>query len=284
MDNERIVSLIQAGKDPKGNTEKLYRLNTGLIGLCLRPYKARRDIDDLEQEAYIAFHEAIYHYDPDKGASFSSYAVHCIRWRLYRVSFTDRALQIPESLLSDIIKYEALTRSNGGNRPADTLACNALGISEKRLKRILKTIDTLNVLSLSSPVSNLSDTTLVDTIPDSRNDIEALEDQIDRERLSLTLWESVDRLKEDQESIIRLIYADGVTLKEAGTRLNMPYNTAADLKAKALRRLRSEKRLRDLYTATNTGLYYRGGLRKFLRSGESVTEYAAIRQASVQGY
>lgn len=71
--NECIVAAIQAGDNEAENMLELWRQNKGFIAMMARRYSAGAEMDDLEQEGYIALCEAVRHYDPDRGKSFIGY-------------------------------------------------------------------------------------------------------------------------------------------------------------------------------------------------------------------
>ena len=74
MDNEQLVPRIQAGDNEAENMLQLWKQNKGFIAMIARRYSAGAEMEDLEQEGYIALCEAVQHYDPTRGLSFISYA------------------------------------------------------------------------------------------------------------------------------------------------------------------------------------------------------------------
>lgn len=79
MTNEELVNLIQQGKDIKTNLEILYEQNKRFIYKTAYPFMKYTDADDLLQEAYIGFQEAVFAYNAD-GGKLTTYAT----WRIRR--------------------------------------------------------------------------------------------------------------------------------------------------------------------------------------------------------
>lgn len=67
MENEELVARIKAGIDTADNMLALWEQNRGMIGKLARRYSAYADIEDLQQEGYLALYDAIDGFKPDKG-------------------------------------------------------------------------------------------------------------------------------------------------------------------------------------------------------------------------
>ena len=70
MENEELVARIKAGIDTADNMLALWEQNRGMIGKLARRYSAYADIEDLQQEGYLALYDAIDGFKPDKGVRF----------------------------------------------------------------------------------------------------------------------------------------------------------------------------------------------------------------------
>ena len=83
-----------------------------LVRICARPlFLAGGDSEDLIQEGTFGLLSAIRSYDPDRGASFKTYAERCIRTRLYSaVKSASRLKHLP---LNDGISLEQLSEDSG---------------------------------------------------------------------------------------------------------------------------------------------------------------------------
>ena len=84
MTNEELVALIQAGENVAENMELLYDQIKGLICSIAWRYRNAGEIEDLEQEGFLALYSAVDGFDPAAGCRFSSYAEKWIRQRMIR--------------------------------------------------------------------------------------------------------------------------------------------------------------------------------------------------------
>ena len=74
MTNEQLVAQIKAGEDVQKNMEQLYLQVRDYIHSVAMKYRNSGEVEDLEQEGYLALHAAIEKYDPGQGFKFLTYA------------------------------------------------------------------------------------------------------------------------------------------------------------------------------------------------------------------
>ena len=85
-----------------------------LVRICARPlFLAGGDSEDLIQEGTFGLLSAIRNYDPEDGASFKTYAEHCIRMRL--LSAIKSASRLKHVPLNDGISLEELSEDPGAD-------------------------------------------------------------------------------------------------------------------------------------------------------------------------
>ena len=84
MTNEELVLRIKAGEDAAKNMEVLYNQVRRFIQAIAWKYRGNGDMEDLEQEGYLALYPAIEGYDPAQGVKFLTYAEYHIRQRMQR--------------------------------------------------------------------------------------------------------------------------------------------------------------------------------------------------------
>ena len=85
-----------------------------LVRICARPlFLAGGDSEDLIQEGTFGLLSAIRNYDPVDGASFKTYAEHCIRMRL--LSAIKSASRLKHVPLNDGISLEELSEDPGAD-------------------------------------------------------------------------------------------------------------------------------------------------------------------------
>ena len=88
-----------------------------LVRVCARPlFLAGGDSEDLIQEGMFGLLSAIREFDPEQGASFRSFAEHCIRMRLYSaIKSASRLKHLP---LNDSMPLEQLSDDPGSQLSA----------------------------------------------------------------------------------------------------------------------------------------------------------------------
>ena len=74
LSNEQLVLRIQAGDNSAENMLQLWQQNKGYIVNVARKFSKYAEMEDLEQEGYIALCNAVQGYKIDQGMSFISYA------------------------------------------------------------------------------------------------------------------------------------------------------------------------------------------------------------------
>ena len=84
MTNEQLVAQIKAGEDVTRNMEQLYLQVRDYIHSVAMKYRNSGEVEDLEQEGYLALHAAIEKYDPGQGFKFLTYAAYYIRQGMQR--------------------------------------------------------------------------------------------------------------------------------------------------------------------------------------------------------
>lgn len=225
MDNETLVKLIQQGQNVKENMGKLYEQNKGLIYHIIKRYAyidCMTDTEDLMQQAYIFLVEAVEGYEPRTDALFFTYAAKVISSKIKRyLDETGRSMRIPVHMQEKIYKYHQIRSHFLGEfdrEPTDQEYQLYMELSEKQLASLRKYMRITALKSIEEPIGE--ELTISDTIVDSGADMEAVEQDIDNERLSVTLWEAVGAAISNIQDlqVLEDRYKNGCTLKECGKR------------------------------------------------------------------
>ena len=107
MTNEQLVDQIKAGKDVSKNMTQLYNQNKKFIRLIARRYNGVGELEDMEQEGFLALYDAIDHYEADQGVKFLSYAEYWIRQRMQRyLQVNGSCLRLPVNRQEAISRYK----------------------------------------------------------------------------------------------------------------------------------------------------------------------------------
>lgn len=253
MDNETIVKQIRTGQDIKKNMENLYVQNKGMIYKTVKKFRyvdSMMDIDDLMQQAYICLVYAVDHYNFDGGASFLTYAIKVISTQMKQyIDNTGRIMRIPVHIQEKTYKYNQVTShflSQFDRMPTDKEYCWYMDITQKQLESLRCTMRITAVESIETHLAD--DLTIGDTIVDPGADMESVERTIDHERLAESLWNAVKKAVNDPKDIqvIEDRYKGNCTLRECGEHLGVTTDVARTRESRAIRKLRSNRKIREI--------------------------------------
>ncbi len=281
MTNEELVMKIQANENRKDCLEKLYRQNYGMLVVIVKKYK--QDFDDLMQEAFIGLMTASERWTPDKGADFISYARYWMIQAVHKYACENGLVKVSASKKNLIYKYKKVVneyRLKHAVMPPDGFLIDVLGITHERLETLKIDAKTLDVISLDTEVSGADNVTLLDTVQDTKDDMQAVEDKIDQERLATALWGIVDELEPIQKDTIHERYKHGKTIKETAQSLGVSESKVTSAEHHALRAMRRNK-ARELLKAymSDSRLYslsLKGGFFSFANTHTSSPERAVL--------
>ena len=82
MTNEELAIRIKAGIDTADNMLQLWQQTRRFIRRIASRYVGAAELEDLEQEGYLALYDAVDGYRPDLGCKFLTYAEYWIKQRL----------------------------------------------------------------------------------------------------------------------------------------------------------------------------------------------------------
>ena len=291
--NECIVAAVQAGDNEAENMLQLWRKNKGFIAMMARRYSAGAEMEDLEQEGYIALCEAVRHYDPDRGMSFISYAAFWIKRRMRICADNSRTVRLSFNAGDEVRQYQKIMREyrqEYGCDPSDRELCGFLYVSREKLDQIRKAAQMGNIRSLDEPVQGMDgDISIGDTVATGEDAVEVAIREIDKERMKRELWLAVDQLPGDLPAAVRLRYEDGLTLEKTGQAMGVNRERARQLESKAMRILRQPHRCRTFRAYFEEYLsaapIHHVGVRRYLETWESEVEREALRWAEKElGY
>lgn len=293
MDNEQLVARIQTGENEAENMLQLWRQNRGFIATVARKYTRLAELEDLEQEGYIALCEAVQHYDPDRGMSFIGYAAFWIKRRMRICADNSRTVRLSFDAGDEVRQYQKIMREyrqEYGCDPSDRELCAFLYVSREKLDQIRKAALMGNIRSLSEPIPGTDDEiSLGDTVASGEDMEEDAIRKIDKERMKRELWLVVDQLPGDLPVAVRLRYKDRLTLEKTGQALGVNRERARQLESKAMRILRQPHRCRTFRAYFEEYLsaapIHHIGVRRFNETWTSEVEQEALRWAEKElGY
>lgn len=214
-ENETLVKRIQQGYDVNKNMTQLYDQNKKLIFKTVSKYADCdhiTDMDDLQQDGYIIFHDAVYGYEESKG-KFSTYLCNCIGWKMNRAMQNKKIIRFPEYLALDMRRYIEFRNSYIEihiKEPTEEEYIKHLKITKSRLNGIQQAIKVSDIKELDKPIDETG-STMISMIGSNRNDIQGIENKYD---LGI-LWNQITEILSKKElRIIYLVYIKGVSQKE----------------------------------------------------------------------
>lgn len=289
MTNEQLVARIQAGEDVGENMAQLYEQVKDFIRSIAWRYRHTGEMEDLEQEGYLALYPAIDGYDPAAGCKFLTYAEKWIKWRMQRyLQMNGSCLRLPVHCQEMVQKYRRFCSEyerETGERPSDRTAAHFLGLTVQQVENIKVNACLANLGSLDAPVAGLDGSeyiTVGELVAASGSLEEDAVDRLDDERLRSVLWELVDGLEGQQPAVIRRCYQNGNTLAEIGRQIGTTPEAVRQIHAKALRCLRNparSKRLRPFLLEAEriySSALWGNGVGSFNRTWTSSTERVAL--------
>ncbi|UYJ45382.1 MAG: sigma-70 family RNA polymerase sigma factor [Lachnospiraceae bacterium] len=289
MTNEQLAARIRAGENVGNNMAVLYDQVKDFIHAMAYKYHGQGELEDLEQEGFLALYDAIDHYEADQGVKFLTYASHWIRQRMQKyIQNTGSPLRLSAGRQEAIRKYRKFCtefQAEQGCKPTEAELCRSLWLTLEQLREIQYDACMTAVKSLDAPIKGAEgeeDTTLGELAASAADPCEELLDRLEQEELCSILWQCVDSLPGKQPDVIRSRYKDNLTMKQCGQFCGISEAEVRKQQLKALRSLRSgenAKKLRPflpedawIYSSALIG----NGVERFNHTWTSSTERVAL--------
>ena len=289
MTNEQLAARIRSGENVGNNMAALYDQVQDFIHAMAYKYHGQGELEDLEQEGFLALYDAIDHYEADQGVKFLTYASHWIRQRMQKyIQNTGSPLRLSAGRQEAIRKYRKFCtefQAEQGCKPTEAELCRSLWLTLEQLREIQYDACMTAVKSLDAPIKGAEgeeDTTLGELAASATDPCEEVLDRLEQEALCSVLWQCVDSLPGKQPDVIRSRYKDNMTMKQCGQFCGISEAEARKQQIKALRSLRSgenAKKLRPFLPADAwiySGALIGNGVERFNHTWTSSTERIAL--------
>lgn len=289
MTNEQLAVRIRAGENVGDNMAILYDQVKDFIHAMTYKYHGQGELEDLEQEGFLALYDAIDHYEADQGVKFLTYASHWIRQRMQKyIQNTGSPLRLSAGRQKAIRKYRKFCtefQTEQGRKPTEAELCRSLWLTLEQLREIQYDACMTAVKSLDAPIKGAEgeeDTTLGELAASATDPCEELLDRLEQEELCSILWQCVDGLPGKQPDVIRSRYKDNMTMKQCGQFCGISEAEVRKQQLKALRSLRSgenAKKLRPFLPGDAwiySGALIGNGVDHFNQTWTSSTERVAL--------
>ena len=289
MTNEQLAARNRSGENVGNNMAALYDQVKDFIHAMAYKYHGQGELEDLEQEGFLALYDAIDHYEADQGVKFLTYASHWIRQRMQKyIQNTGSPLRLSAGRQEAIRKYRKFCtefQAEQGCKPTEAELCRSLWLTLEQLREIQYDACMTAVKSLDAPIKGAEgeeDTTLGELAASATDPCEEVLDRLEQEALCSVLWQCVDSLPGKQPDVIRSRYKDNMTMKQCGQFCGISEAEARKQQIKALRSLRSgenAKKLRPFLPADAwiySGALIGNGVERFNHTWTSSTERIAL--------
>ena len=283
MTNEQLVLRIRAGESEAENMAALWIQCRAFVAKMARKYSGYAEMDDLIQEGFLGLCNAVDHYEAEEGTKFLSYAGFWIKAAMQRCVERSGSVRLPSDKYTMVWKYRRALREymqEYGREPSAQDMAALLGIGKEDADALEKLARSTQSQSLNEYTTEDESLTLEDLLS-SGEDLEG--DAIrkeDHRRMSVALWESVEKLPREQALVIAARYKDGSTRQELGDKWGCSYQHVRGLEEKGMRSLRMPG------TANKYRLYFdqyisaapvhHVGVESFKRTGYSEVERAVL--------
>lgn len=204
--------------------------------LALRYSDGIEPLDDLVQVASLGLIKAIDRFDPERGVSFTTFAVPTILGELRR-HFRDRgwAIHVPRDLKEASLRVSRALAGHGGRSPTPAQLAQETGLSVEAVLEALEVAGAQRALSLDAPIGTEEDgssATLLDQLGDA-------DDDLDRARDRATIARLTHVLDERDREILRLRFEEDLTQSEIGAHIGVSQMQVSRLIRAALARMRA---------------------------------------------
>lgn len=202
-----------------------------------RSVPVRVDLEDLIAYGELGLAEAARDFDPDHGNRFSTFAYYRIQGAIYdglaKMTWTSRS------------RYKRLRYEQMAEETLDSLAADGAAPQSPREggRWFGRAAEKLAVVYLASGEDRGSG-----GVADSLEDREEAAPQLVLHReANEKLRQLIELLPHDEAKLVKMIYFEGYTLQEAGTRLGFSRSWASRMHARVLERLAGQLRRLDLH-------------------------------------
>jgi len=201
--------------------------------LALRYSDGREPLDDLVQVASIGLVKAVDRFDPERGVSFTTFAVPTILGELRR-HFRDHgwAVRVPRDLKEATLRVNRALAARGGRSATPAELAHETGLPLETVLEALEAAGAQHAASLDAPAGEDDDApTLLDTLGGE-------DAELAHAHARVTLAQLAHVLNERERAILRMRFEEGLTQSEIGARIGVSQMQISRLIRAALERLR----------------------------------------------
>jgi len=223
--------IIRSQKGDQQAKEMLVAENTGLIWSVARRFTGRgTEMDDLYQLGCVGFLKAVDGFDLSFGTQFSTYAVPKISGEIRRFLRDDGAVKVSRSIKERSATIKTVRNQLihiFGREPTIQEIANQTGFTPEEIAMAQSATAGIESIQQETGEEGFS---LENILSNTESEDTILE--------RITLRQSIERLPEREEMVIRLRYYHGLTQERVSKVLSVSQVQVSRIEKKALQRLR----------------------------------------------
>jgi RNA polymerase sigma factor for flagellar operon FliA len=214
--------------------EPLVRQVAGRVGTRL---PAHVELADLIQAGVFGLIDAIDRFEPDLGVRFESYAAQRIRGAILdELRAQDWVPRVVRNRARELDKAREAVEARLQRRATAAELAAELGVGPAEVRGILNQIQVISMEALDEWAAMRGGTiSVAETLAQDDSDPVAI---LEAKETSDLLQRCLARLPERDRHVLRLYYAENLTLAEIGRRLGVTESRVSQLRSRAVTRLR----------------------------------------------
>ena len=248
--DEEVELAQRIRKGDQRALEKLTRANLRFVVSVAKQYQNQGlSLPDLINEGNLGLIKAAEKFDETRGFKFISYAVWWIRQSILQaLAEQSRIVRLPLNQVGSLNKInKALSKFEQENerQPSSEELSEMIDVPKDKIS------DTLRVsgrhVSVDAPFAEGEDNSLLDVLPN--DDSPSADRGLVNESLSTEIERALSTLSSREREIIKSFFGIGcqeMTLEEIGERFGLTRERVRQIKEKAIRRLKSPSRSKNL--------------------------------------
>ena len=251
-----VRDLGQQARAKEAAINTMVQCNLRLVVSVAKRYNhasnQQHSLMDLIQEGNIGLIKAVEKFKWELGYRFSTYATWWIRQAIFKAAAEhNRTIRIPSHVIDSIKKINRAIKDHvakTGKEPSMSELSAAVEMDELKIARMQRVAR--DPISLETPVGDDDDGKLGNYIEDTES--ENAFEQISKGDVTKVVAGVLSNLSSREERVIRMRFGIGTmeeyTLEEIGNKFNVTRERIRQIESKALERLKSPTRAKELAT------------------------------------